>query len=119
MTTSLKLLSSLVAAAAASLVSFSSGAADVADDAAFSRDVKMWDLDLAKSEDVQTLYERVREAANDVCRAETRRNWANTRRPAPFGWTERCVADAVEAAVRDVGNRRLATLHTNGNRVLL
>jgi hypothetical protein len=37
----------------------------------------------------------------------------------PFGWTERCVEDAVEAAVREVGNRRLAALHTNGNRVLL
>ena len=118
MTTSLKLLSSLVAAAAASLVSFSSGAADVGNDA-YSRDVKMWDLDLAKPEDVQTLYERVREAANDVCQAEARRYWANTRRPAPFGWTERCVDDAVQAAVRDVGSRRLATLHTSGNRVVL
>jgi UrcA family protein len=119
MTTSLKLLSSLVAVAAASLVSFSSGAADVADDASLSRQVKMWDLDLAKTEDVQTLYERVRAAANDVCRAEARRNWATTRRPAPFGWAERCVDDAVDSAVRDVGNRRLAALHSSGTRTLL
>ena len=108
MTTSLKLIASLAAAAAASLASFSSSAADAADTGAQSRAVKMWDLDLAKSEDVQTLYARVREAANDVCRTEARRHWATTRRSVPFGWTERCVDDAVEAAVREVGNRRLA-----------
>ena len=119
MTTSLKLISSLVVATAASLVSFSSGAADVADGDAISRDVKMWDLDLAKSEDVQTLYERVREAANDVCRAEVRRHLGNTRSRPPLGWTERCVADAVDAAVREVGNRRLVALHTGGNRAML
>ena len=119
MTTSLKLISSLVVATAASLASFSSGAAEVTDGLGHSRNVKMWDLDLAKSEDVQTLYERVREAANEVCQEEARRYWANTRRPAPSGWTERCADDAVDAAVRDVGNRRLATLHTSGNRVLL
>ncbi len=119
MTTTLKMISSLVIATTASLVSFSSGAADVTDGAGHSRYVKMWDLDLAKSEDVQTLYERVREAANDACQEEARRHWATTRRAAPPGWIERCTNDAVDAAVRDVGNRRLATLHTNGNRVLL
>ena len=117
MNVSLKLISSLVVATAASLVSFSSVAADVTDGAAPSREVKMWDLDLAKSEDVRTLYERVREAANDVCRAEARRHWASTRRSVPLGWTERCADDAVDAAVREVGNRRLATL--SETRVLL
>ena len=119
MTTSLKLIASLVIATAASLVSFSSGAADVTDGSGYSRNVKMWDLDLAKSEDVQALYERVREAANDVCQEEARRHWANTRRAAPPGWTERCTNDAVDAAVRDVGNRRLAALHTGDTRVSL
>ena len=119
MTTSLKLISSLVVATAAALVSFSSSAADAADAKGYSRTVKMWDLDLAKSEDVQTLYARVREAANNVCQAEARRNLANTRRPPPLGWMARCVDDAVEGAVRDVGNRRLATLHTSGTRTLL
>jgi UrcA family protein len=119
MTTSTKLIYCFVAAAAAALVSFSSGAAELAGDTARSRSVKMWDLELAKAEDVRILYERVRVAANDVCRAEARRHWATTRRAVPFGWTERCVEDAVEAAVREVGNRRLAALHTNGNRVLL
>jgi UrcA family protein len=118
MTISFKSIS-IVAAAAASLVSFSIGAADIGDDAAPSRDVKMWDLDLARADDVQTLYERVREAANEVCRTEVRRHWANTRRPAPFGWIERCVDDAVEAAVREVGNRRLAALHSSGTRAML
>ena len=117
MTTTLKMISSLVIATTASLVSFSSAAADVTD--GHSRYVKMWDLDLAKSEDVQTLYERVREAANDVCQQEARRHWANTRRAAPLGWTERCTNDAVDAAVRDVGNRRLAALHTGDTRVSL
>lgn len=100
---------SVLAAAAVSLCALPAMAAD--DDAAgLSKTVKMWDLDLAKSEDVQALYARVREAANDVCRAEARRYYNGTRRPAPLGWSERCVADAVDAAVREVGERRLATL---------
>ncbi len=119
MTTSLKLISAFVVATTALLVSSTSGAADVTDGFGYSRDVKMWDLDLAKSEDVQTLYERLREAANDVCQQEARRHWANTRRAAPPGWTERCTNDAVDAAVRDVGNRRLAALHTGDTRVSL
>ncbi len=119
MTTSLKLISSFLVATAASLVSFSSDAAGVTNADGISRTVKMWDLDLAKSEDVQTLYERLREAANDVCRTEARRHLSNTRLPVPLGWTERCAADAVDAAVREVGNRRLVALHTSGNRALL
>jgi UrcA family protein len=110
MATSLKWISSLAAAAAVSLFSLPSGAAEPDGDAALSRNVKMWDLDLAQSDDVRTLYERVREAANDVCRDEARRYWSSTRRPVPLGWTERCVDDAVEAAVLEVGNRRLAAL---------
>jgi UrcA family protein len=113
------LISSFIVATAASLASFSSGAEDVAHSDAISRVVKMWDLDLAKSEDVLTLYERVHEAANDVCRAEGRRHLRNTRNRAPLGWTERCVADAVDAAVREVGNRRLVALHTSGATALL
>jgi len=117
MTTSLKWISSLAAATAVSLFSLPSGAAEPDVDAALSRSVKMWDLDLAKSDDVQVLYERVREAASDVCRDEARRHWSSTRRPVPHGWTERCVDDAVDAAVLEVGNRRLAAL--TGTRALL
>jgi UrcA family protein len=118
MTQSHKWNFSLAAAAAVSLFSLSSNAAEPVD-SALSKTVKTWDLDLAKSADVQTLYTRVREAAHDVCTAEARRHWSSTRRPAPTGWRDSCVNEAVEAAVRDVGNRRLATLAESGSRALL
>jgi UrcA family protein len=119
MNTSRKWISALAAATVVSLFAVPASAADVGDATGLSKTVKMWDLDLAKSEDVQALYARVRDAASDVCRAETRRYRSGTRRPAPLGWSERCVADAVDAAVRDVGSRRLATLHSNGARAML
>ena len=110
MTTSLKMISCLAVATAVSLFSMPSSAADSTDAGGRSKAVKMWDLDLAKDADVQTLYSRVRDAAADVCRAEARRHQMTTRRAAPLGWNERCVDQAVEAAVREVGNRRLAQL---------
>ena len=116
MTASQKWISYLAAAAAVSLFSVSANAAERAGDSALSRTVKTWDLDLAKSEDVQTLNARLRDAAHDVCLAEARRHWASTRRSVPFGWRDQCVNDAVEAAVREVGNRRLAM---NTTRALL
>ena len=112
MTVSHKWVFSLAAAAALSLLSLSANAAERTGDSALSKAVKTWDLDLAKSDDVQTLNARLRDAANDVCSAEARRHWSNTRRPVPLGWRERCVNDAVEAAVREVGNRRLAMDNT-------
>lgn len=111
MNTSLKWIASIAVATAASLTTFSSSAASVVNDAP-AKGVKVWDLDLAKSTDVQALYERVRQAANDVCRDEAKRYRRGTRRPAPLGWREQCVNDAVDAAVSEVGNRRLAALHT-------
>jgi UrcA family protein len=108
MTVSHKWVFSLAAAAAASLLSVSTNAAERTGDSALSKTVKTWDLDLAKSDDVQTLNARLRDAANDVCSAEARRHWSNTRRAVPLDWRERCVNDAVAAAVREVGNRRLA-----------
>ena len=119
MVTKLKFVSTLAVATAVTLFSLPSAAVESVADAGFSRTVKMWDLDLAKSEDVQALYTRVRDAANDVCNEEARRYRSNTRRSAPAGWMERCVEQAVDAAVRDVGNRRLATLHTGGARAML
>jgi UrcA family protein len=82
-----------------------------------AKTVKAWDLDLAKRSDVATLYERVRAAATDVCRAETRRAYRATRLRAPVAWRERCVQDAVEGAIREVGNPSLAALHTQAPRV--
>jgi UrcA family protein len=117
MNLSRKWISCLAAAAAVSLLSLSSNAAEPVGDAALTKTVKMWDLDLAKSQDVQTLNARLRDAANAVCTAEVRRNWSSTRRAAPAGWRERCVSDAVEAAVREVGNRRLA-MDTSSTRSL-
>jgi UrcA family protein len=115
MTTSRKWISSLAVAAAVSLFSLPSNAAEPAANGALSKTVKTWDLDLAKTDDVQTFNARVRDAANDVCMAEARRHWSNTRRPVPIGWRERCVSDAVDAAVREVGNRGFAL---NTTRVL-
>jgi len=117
--TTYKWISSLAVATAVSLFAVSANAIEPVEAAGLSKKVKMWDLDLAKSEDVQTLYERVRTAANDVCREEAQRHWSSTRRAVPLGWTDRCISDAVQAAVDEVGNRRLATLHTNGSRALL
>jgi len=108
MNTSHKWISFLTVGAALALFSLSSNAAERAGDAPLSKTVKTWDLDLAKADDAQKLTARVRDAANAVCSAEVRRNWSSTRRAAPIGWHERCVSDAVEAAVREVGNRRLA-----------
>ena len=117
MTASHKWISYLAAAAAVSLFSVSANAAEGAGDpGALSRTVKTWDLDLAKSEDVQTLNARLRDAARDVCFAEARRHWASTRRSVPLGWRDRCVNDAVDAAMREVGTRRLAM---NTTRALL
>jgi UrcA family protein len=94
------------------------GAADTERPAAMSKTVKVWDLDLAKDAHVQALYARVRDAAVDVCRAEARRYRNGTRRPAPLGFSDQCVADAVDAAVREVGNRRLAAVHSGDARAM-
>ena len=107
MTTSQKWISSLVAVAALSLFSVSSNAAEH-DRSALSKAVKTWDLDFAKAADVQTFNARVRDAAHDVCAAEAHRFWQTTRRAAPSGWRDKCVNDAVDAAVREVGNRGFA-----------
>jgi UrcA family protein len=104
MTASQKWIASFAAAAAVSLLTMSANGAERVGSGR-SKTVKTWDLDLAKSEDVQTLNARVRDAAHDVCLAEARRYRGNTRRSAPNGWLERCVDDAVAEAVREVGNR--------------
>jgi UrcA family protein len=111
MTTAPKLIPSLAVATALVLTSFSINAADLAARDGPTRTVKVWDLDLAKPEDAQTLYERVQRAASEVCRAEAMSAWKSTRRRAPQGWTDRCITDAVDAAVRSVASPALAALH--------
>lgn len=121
MNTSRKWIAILAGTAAASLLASTANAADAAGSErtpAMSKTVKVWDLDLAKDADVEALYARVRDAAADVCRAEARRYRNGTRRPAPLGFSDQCVADAVDAAVREVGNRRLATLHSGDARAM-
>lgn len=118
MNTSLKWITAFAVGTALSLTSLSSSEASVANDAPAKR-VKVWDLDLAESADVQTLYERVQSAAHDVCRDEAQRYRRGTRRAAPLGWREQCVNDAVNEAISDLGNRRLAALHTRGASRLL
>jgi UrcA family protein len=111
MTTATKWILSSAAAMAASLAFFSNSAAEPADGRAPTRLVKVWDLDLAKSQDITTLYQRVQVAATELCAAEARRHWKATRHRAPLGWTDQCVSDAVDGAVREVGNPLLAALH--------
>jgi UrcA family protein len=106
-----KWISSLAVATAVSLVSFPSSAADRVDADVPSKTVKAWDLDLAKPEDVQTLYSRVQDAASDVCKAEAQRYRRSTRRQAPMGWTQQCTKEAVDATVADIASARLAALH--------
>ena len=100
----------LAVAAAAAVTSFSISA-DPSEVVGHSRAVKVWDLDLANGADVQRLYERVQSAANEVCRAEIRQHRRETRTDPPYGWAEACVKRAVDEAVREAGNRRLAALH--------
>jgi UrcA family protein len=108
--TSIKWISSLAVAAAVSLVSLPSGAADSAADGP-TRAVRAWDLDLSRPQDVQTLYRRVQNAAEKLCRSEAHDHWVATRRRPPVGWVDDCVTTAVDKAVRDTGDPVLAALH--------
>lgn len=100
--------------AVATAMSFTVVATATAAEQTATRTVKVWDLDLAKHNDVQKLYDRVHAAADQVCRAEQQRDWRATRKQAPLGWRERCVSAAVDGAVREIGNPSLAALHTRG-----
>src|SRR5262245_37767109 len=110
MRSSSKRISFVAVAALAAAASLTSLAA-AAEPRFPTRTVKAWDLDLDKHRDVQTLYERVRLAAADVCKHEAIDHWKSTRQAVPSGWRERCEANAVAAAVSTSGNRDLAALH--------
>jgi UrcA family protein len=111
----IKWISSLAVATAVSLVSFPSSADERVDADAPSTTVKAWDLDLAKPEDVETLYARVRDAANDLCESEARSFYLSTRTRAPYGWLERCTKEAVDRTVAEIASPRLAALHTRAS----
>ncbi len=108
-----KWISSLTVAAVMSLTAITSAAAADAP----VRTVQASDLDLTQPSDVETLYERVRAAATDVCREEVDRSYRNTRMRAPVRWRERCVQDAVATTVREIANPALAALHTQAPRI--
>jgi UrcA family protein len=116
MSTARKWISYLAAATTLSIVSLSSSAQPAAEASGRSLPVKVWDLDLADSADVQQLYERLQNAANEVCEDEVREHRRETRARPPVGWTESCVKRAVDEAVREAGNRRLAALHQDTSR---
>lgn len=116
MNTSLKWIAAFAVGTALALPTVASGAAAAPVDGPSKR-VRVSDLDLAKDSDVQTLYERLQQAANEVCRDEEHRYYDSTRRFAPRGWRQRCVSDAIDRAVDDVGNPRLAALHAGAETV--
>ena len=115
MNTALKWISTLAVASTVALTTFSSGAAEPVG-AVRTRTVKAWDIDFAKPEDVQTLYGRVREAADDVCRTEARSHWKSTRITPSKAWTQRCTEEAIGKTVRHIGSPLLATLHETATR---
>jgi UrcA family protein len=106
-----KWITSVAISAAISSFSLSSSASELARAQGPTQTVKAWDLDLAKPADVQTLYGRVQDAANDLCSTEAKDYYRSARRWVPNGWTERCVADAVASTVQRIGNPLLAALH--------
>ena len=109
--TTLKWTSVLTVATAVSLTALSSAATELASDRAPTMTVRAWDLNLRDASDVQTLYGRVQDAANRLCRAEAHRHWMTTRRRPDTGWAERCAVDAVDATVRNLGDPLLAAMH--------
>jgi UrcA family protein len=116
MITRAKWISSLSLATAISIASFSTSAQPNVAGNGQSLAVKVWDLDLAKSADVEQLYVRLNNAANEVCRGEARKHRRETRVQPPLAWTQSCVKRAVDEAVQEAGNRRLAALHQETSR---
>lgn len=62
--------------------------------------------DLASDAGTRALYQRIRNAARTVCPAYDPRDLA------AFEYSRECQQQAVARAVREIGNERLAALHT-------
>jgi UrcA family protein len=71
-----------------------------------SKKVMYGDLDLGQPADVSLLYERIRKAARLVCSDRL------------FPSLHRCIAAAVEQAVRDVNDVALTAVHEGNNRTV-
>jgi UrcA family protein len=111
MTNALKRISVLTVATTVSFAALASGATELGGDNPPTVTVRAWDLDLKEPGEVQTLYDRVHDAASRMCRDEAQRHWRTTRRRVDAGWEEACVTDAVDTAVRDFGDPLLAAMH--------
>jgi UrcA family protein len=72
-----------------------------------SKTVLAADLDAAKPEDVQTLYDRIRSAARIVCRREYSAAWDLKR----IFHRQQCFERAVDQTVAEVGVPQLTALH--------
>jgi UrcA family protein len=72
-----------------------------------SMTVRYNDLNLATAAGVETLYRRIASAARAVCPDD------HSRELAVVAASERCQANAVEQAVREVNNPHLALVHAS------
>jgi UrcA family protein len=68
--------------------------------------VRYNDLNLATEQGTLALYARIVSAAHEVCRVSDMRDLQQ------IGAAKQCRAQAIEHAVRDVGNQRLAEVYT-------
>ena len=91
--------SALVLSTALLLGWSTSALAAVDRDAVVTKTVKFKDLDIAKADGAQALYDRISAAARAVCRAE------------PYSSVRDCRAKAVDDAVHGVGNALLSSIH--------
>jgi UrcA family protein len=96
-----------VAGAFAALAVTATASAAPLSDGAPSITVRYYDLNLATSAGVEALYRRIASAARAVCPDE------HSRELSVVAASERCQAEAVEQAVRQVNNPRLAVVHAS------
>jgi len=68
--------------------------------------VSFADLDLSREEGRQTLYQRLRGAADRVCEKPVSKAAREIREH------RECYEDAMDKALREVGSRKLASLHS-------
>jgi UrcA family protein len=72
-----------------------------------SKRVSYADLDISKPAGAKVLYTRIVKAANDVCRSAGFDSWGASQT------VNRCINQAIEKAVKDVGSPALSALRPN------
>lgn len=100
-----------LAAIATTLVSLTAaaGESENAIDTPPSMTVKYGDLDLTTQQGISTLYHRLSIAAERVCPAVDNQNLSALRH------ARACQSEAIERAVRSIGNPMLANLQNRGS----